>query len=49
MVRVGIDLKLFGILVESSKPLTVEQVAHQTGAAPVLLSNTFANSAEIYR
>jgi len=36
-VRIGIDLKLFELLSESPGPMTQEQLAQKTGAAPVLL------------
>ncbi|KAL2831007.1 hypothetical protein BJY01DRAFT_254425 [Aspergillus pseudoustus] len=37
IVRVGIDLNIFNILSESKGPLTIDQLAENTGAAPTLL------------
>jgi demethylsterigmatocystin 6-O-methyltransferase len=37
MIRVGLDLKLFDILVENKAPLTVDELASKTGVAPTLL------------
>ncbi|PQE26449.1 O-methyl transferase B protein [Rutstroemia sp. NJR-2017a BBW] len=36
-VRVGIDLKLYDLLVASETPLSVEDIAKTTGASPLLL------------
>ncbi|CAI7650336.1 unnamed protein product [Penicillium bialowiezense] len=36
MIRIGLDLNLFHIFSESSGPLTVAEVAAETGAAPTL-------------
>lgn len=36
-VRAAIDLKLFQLLADSQTPLSVEQLAQETGAAPLLL------------
>lgn len=36
--RIGMDLKLFDILAESPKALTVSELSEKTGAAPLLLS-----------
>jgi hypothetical protein len=37
VVRVGIDLKLYDLLVASKAPLSVEDIAKTTGASPLLL------------
>ncbi|KAL3458378.1 hypothetical protein BJX64DRAFT_292298, partial [Aspergillus heterothallicus] len=37
VVNVGISLKLFEILSEAQVPLTVDELAAKTGAAPTLL------------
>lgn len=36
-IRVGLDLKLFDLLGESRDPVTVDELATKTGAAPTLL------------
>ena len=37
VVRIGCDLGLFRLLSESDKPLSVDELAETTGAAPSLL------------
>lgn len=45
MIRIGCDLDLFSILAASSEPLTIEILAKQTGAAPLLLGRILRNLA----
>lgn len=37
IARVGSDLQIFKALAESSKPLTIDDLAKRSGAAPLLL------------
>lgn len=46
-VRMGCDLKLFTILKDAGQPLTVEQLAKQTGAAPALLGRLLRYMASV--
>lgn len=36
-IRIGINLKIFNMLVASKEPMSLEQLHHETGAARVLL------------
>ena len=38
MTKIGTDLKLFEILKDHKAPMTTEELAQKTGAAPLLLS-----------
>ncbi|KAL2221344.1 O-methyltransferase-domain-containing protein [Thermoascus aurantiacus ATCC 26904] len=46
-IRVGLDLKLFDILGESRDPVTVDELATKTGAAPTLLGRLLRYLASI--
>ena len=39
-VRIGIDLKVFDLLVASKDAMTVDQLQQKTGAAPALLGTS---------
>jgi len=47
-IRIGIDLKLFGILCEAREPLTTEQLFEATGAGPVFLGTFQLASQGVY-
>lgn len=49
MIRIGLDLNLFHIFSESSGPLTVAEVAAETGAAPTLTGESEAFNPHEYQ
>lgn len=40
LVKIGVDLKIFDMLVASSTPLSLENIREKTGAAPGLLGTS---------